>query len=65
MKVLGVKVNNEVYEMFASLDGSISDNMRKAIGNYLNINVEKPLTVFKTKVMAFEYHSIGKKVDDL
>jgi len=35
MKVLGCKVSDETYQLFNSLDGPISDHLRKAIYQYL------------------------------
>ena len=35
MKVLGVKVTDELYEKFSSLDGTISDNLKDAIHSYM------------------------------
>ena len=44
MKVLGVKVENEVYARFSNLDGSVSSNLREAINLFLKYKENKLLT---------------------
>ncbi len=54
MKVLGTKVSDTMYNQFTSLDGSISENLKKAINLYLNqygnqeVNLGKPNDNAKT-----------------
>jgi len=66
MKVLGAKVENELYGQFTSLPGPISDNLRKAVLLYLNHNQGITLTtvnqsnredIYKTINQVFKTHN--------
>lgn len=68
-KVLGTKVENGLYELFKSLDGTISENLRKAAIEYYNSKVTKPVNHRKPvdteeKPIRF-YNEIISKIDKL
>jgi hypothetical protein len=65
MKVLGTKVNDETYNRFAALDGSISDNLKKAVVSYLDFIVNKPLTTHKANIPLRPYKEVTEIVDRL
>ena len=63
MKVLGVKIDDETYTRFAALDGSISDNLKKAVANYLDFIVNIPLTTHKANIPLRSYEEVTELVD--
>ena len=65
MKVLGTKVDDETYARFESLDGSISDNLKKAIDNHLNRMVNPPLTTQEGNIPYRPYNEVVEIVDRL
>lgn len=68
-KVLGCKVENGLYELFKSLDGSISENLRKAAIMYYNSKVNKSVNhvnrIVKQKKPLRSYDDIVFEVDRL
>ena len=59
LKVLGVKVKQSVYDEFRRLDGCVSDNLRRAISNYINHNEETRLTTVNDKNKIDEYKHLA------
>jgi hypothetical protein len=62
MKVLGVKVSDEIYEKFSRL-GNISDNLRKAIDLYLDLKVNASTVKVNQNISKGRYQDV--KVDKL
>lgn len=61
-QVLGCKVSDDLYNRFSKLDGSISDNLRKAIENYIDNMVNQSVNhVLKN----FSHSQVVERVDSL
>lgn len=63
MKVLGAKVEDSLYDRFADLDGSISDNLKAAVEMYLESMVNKPLTTHTSSIPLKPYDIVVEEVD--
>ena len=63
MKVLGVKVEDSLYDRFDDIPGSISDNLKKAVEMYLNDTVNKPLTTHTSNSPLKHYDIVTEEVD--
>jgi len=61
-QVLGCKVNDDLYNRFSKLEGSISDNLRKAIENHINNMVNRSVN---DGLKAFSHGPVVERVDRL
>ena len=63
MRVLGVKVTDELYDRFGSLDGSISENLKKAIDLYLKSSKDEQLTKVNHDCFDCKYKDLYSLMD--
>ena len=63
-KVLGVKVEDELYDRFAALEGSISGNLRIAVEMFLNYHTDKSLTTVNRLLFDEKYKELTKLIDE-
>ena len=62
MKTLGCKVSKELFDRFCSLQGNVSENLRKAVKLYIN----RELTAVNRKTMVGEYRTIhSSNIDEI
>lgn len=63
LKVLGVKVKQNVYDEFKRLDGDVSTNLRRAISNYIKHTNETRLTTVNDKNKMNEYETLANELE--
>ncbi len=64
-KVLGCKVENNLYNLFDRLPGSKSENLRRAIIAYINKHHNKPVNVVNRVETVRTYRDLVEWVDNL
>lgn len=62
---MSTKVDNQFYELFSRLNGSVCKNLRKAAIQYYNFKVDRGLPNVNEKKPLRQYDDIVKRVDAL